>query len=138
MRIRVAENGDEAAVAALWRSCGLIVSYNDPVLDFRNAISSPCSDVLLAEDDKNEVVGSVMVGYDGHRGWLYYVAAAPSVQGMGVGRNMVEAAEQWLRDRGVSKVQLLIRETNKKVVRFYEHMGFEPAALIVMGKWLKQ
>jgi ribosomal protein S18 acetylase RimI-like enzyme len=137
MGVRVAEKTDEGAVVTLWRSCELIVSYNDPSLDFQAAISGPCSDVLVNENELGQVDGTVMVGYDGHRGWLYYVAAAPTAQGTGIGRKMVEAAERWLRDRGVVKAQLLVRESNTKVVRFYEHLGYEAAPRVVMGKWLK-
>lgn len=78
-----------------------------------------------------------MVGHDGHRGWLYYVAAAPDMRGIGVGRRMVEAAQEWLRTRGVVKVQILVRETNADVVSFYERLGFETTPRVVMGKWLR-
>ena len=137
MTVRKAQAEDEGAVVALWHACDLVVSYNDPGLDFRNAVRSTCSDVLICEDEMKSIVGTVLVGYDGHRGWLYYVAAAPPIQGQGIGRKMVEAAERWLRDRGVPKAQLLIRSTNTKVVSFYEHLGFESAPRVVMGKWLK-
>ena len=127
---------DEQAVVALWRACDLVASYNDPVADFRFAKAGPCSDVLVAVDDAGEVAGSVMVGHDGHRGWLYYVAARPTSRSKGVGRRMVQAAENWLRQRGIVKVQLLVRETNTKVVSFYEHLGFEVAPRVVMSRWL--
>jgi ribosomal protein S18 acetylase RimI-like enzyme len=79
-----------------------------------------------------------MVGHDGHRGWLYYVASAPDHRGQGTGRTMVEAGEQWLRDRNVPKVQLMIRGTNATVVPFYERLGYEDAPRILMSKWLHQ
>ena len=120
----------------MWQSCGLIVPHNDPVKDFRFALGKPASDILVAAD--TGIVGAVMVGHDGHRGWLYYVAAAPDVQGSGVGRQMVEAGEGWLRQRAVVKVQLLVRETNTKVVGFYEHLGFEVAPRVVMSRWLEK
>jgi ribosomal protein S18 acetylase RimI-like enzyme len=134
--VRSAVAEDEQAVVALWRACDLVASYNDPVADFRFAKAGPCSDVLVAVDDAGGVAGSVMVGHDGHRGWLYYVAASPASRSKGVGRHMVQAAEDWLRRRGVGKAQLLVRETNTKVVGFYEHLGFEVAPRIVMSKWL--
>ncbi len=127
---------DEPAIVALWRACGLVAPYNDPVADFRFAKAGPASDVLVALDEAGKVVGSVMVGHDGHRGWLYYVAADPASRGTGVGRRMVQAAENWLRERGVVKAQLLVRQTNSKVVSFYEHLGFEVAPTIVMNRWL--
>src|SRR5882762_9294746 len=128
LTVKSAVAEDEQAVVALWRACDLVASYNDPVADFRFAKAGPCSDVLVAVDDAGEVAGSVMVGHDGHRGWLYYVASRPTSRSKGVGRRMVQAAENWLRERGIVKVQLLVRETNTKVVSFYEHLGFEVAA----------
>ena len=116
LTVKSAVAGDEQVVVALWRACDLVASYNDPVADFSFAKAGPCSDVLVAVDDAGEVVGSVMVGHDGHRGWLYYVAAHPASRSEGVGRRMVQAAEDWLRERKVVKVQLLVRETNTKVV----------------------
>ncbi|ALN75058.1 GNAT family acetyltransferase [Aureimonas sp. AU20] len=134
--IRNASTDDEPRVAELWRECGLVASYNDPATDFRFALAGAASDVLVGQDEAGHVVASVMVGHDGHRGWLYYVAADPTAQGQGFGRQMVEAGEAWLRERGVVKVQLLVRETNTKVVSFYEHLGFEVAPRTVMAKWL--
>jgi len=138
LTIRSALPDDEAAVVALWHACGLTVSYNDPVADFRFARAGACSDVLVGEDESGRISGSVMVGHDGHRGWLYYVASAPDVRGHGIGRQMVQAAEEWLRQRGVLKAQLMVRDTNTKVVAFYERLGFEVAPRVVMGKWLRE
>ena len=137
MSIRRASQLDESAVLALWHACGLVTNYNDPCDDFHFAVCGDCSDVLINEDQAGQIDGSVMVGHDGHRGWLYYVASAPQARGTGLGRTMVQAAEQWLRQRGVVKAQLLIRETNTKVIAFYEHLGFEVTPRVVMGKWLK-
>jgi ribosomal protein S18 acetylase RimI-like enzyme len=91
--------------------------------------------VLVARQD-GRVVATVMVGHDGHRGWLYYVAVAPALQGQGIGAQIVAAGEEWLKARGVVKVQLLVRETNTRVVAFYEKLGFEIAPRVVMSKWL--
>ena len=128
--------GDEAEVVALWRACGLTVPYNDPATDFRFARAGAASDVLVGRAADRRIAGTVMVGHDGHRGWLYYVAAAPDRRGEGVGRLMVEAGEAWLKARGVVKVQLLVRETNTQVVGFYEHLGFETAPRVILSKWL--
>jgi GNAT superfamily N-acetyltransferase len=103
LTVKSAVAEDEQAVVALWRACDLVASYNDPVADFRFAKAGPCSDVLVAVDDAGEVAGSVMVGHDGHRGWLYYVAARPTSRSKGVGRRMVQAAENWLRQTGESE-----------------------------------
>ncbi len=134
--VKSAAAEDEQAVVALWHACDLVAASNDPVADFRFAKAGPCSDVLIAVDEVGKVAGSVMVGHDGHRGWLYYVAARPTSRSEGVGRRMVQAAETWLSQRGVVKAQLLVRETNTKVVSFYEHLGFEVAPRIIMSKRL--
>ena len=136
MTIRPAVPEDEAAAVALWQACGLVAPYNDPAADFRFARAGAASDVLVAADANGTLCGSVMVGHDGHRGWLYYVAAAPAARGSGVGRQVVQAAEAWLRARGVVKAQLLVRDTNTQVVGFYEHLGFETAPRTIMAKWL--
>jgi ribosomal protein S18 acetylase RimI-like enzyme len=133
--IRSTQSNDEPHVVDLWRACDLVTSYNDPGFDFRFAMAGRCSDVLLGEGEDGRICGSVMVGHDGHRGWLYYVAASPEARGVGYGRQMVEAGEAWLRDRGVVKVQLLVHEANAKLVSFYERLGFEISPRTVMAKW---
>ncbi len=134
--IRSAEPADEAATVALWHACALVVPHNDPAADFRFARVGACSDVLLGRDATGRIVGSVMVGHDGHRGWLYYVAADPAARGVGVGRAMVRAAEAWLRGRGVPKVQLMVRPTNAQAVAFYERLGFEDEPRTIMARRL--
>jgi ribosomal protein S18 acetylase RimI-like enzyme len=135
LTIRTATSEDERAVVELWRACGLVASYNDPATDFAFARAGKCSEILVGEDG-GVIRASVMVGHDGHRGWLYYVACDPSSRGTGFGRQIVEAGESWLRRHGVAKVQLLVRETNTQVVGFYEHLGFEVTPRVVMAKWL--
>ncbi|MBO1361333.1 GNAT family acetyltransferase [Acetobacter sacchari] len=134
--IRSAKPEDETTVTTLWRACGLVTQQNDPAADFRFAQGRETSEVLLGEDENQTTIGTVMVGHDGHRGWLYYVASSPDARGVGIGRSLVSAAEAWLRDRGVLKAQLMVRETNTGVVPFYERLGYETAPRIVMGKWL--
>ncbi|KAF2717623.1 N-acetyltransferase GCN5 [Polychaeton citri CBS 116435] len=143
VNIRHATAADEARVADLWRTCNLVTSYNDPSSDFHFALSSPASTVLVAyfvsalqEDGESSIAGSVMVGHDGHRGWVYYVASSPDARGLGIGKRLVGAAEKWLKERGVRKCQLLVRKTNEGVVSFYETLGFETAPVVMMGKWL--
>jgi ribosomal protein S18 acetylase RimI-like enzyme len=138
LTIRQAVPEDEPSVVELWHLCDLVASHNDPAADFHFARAGACSDVLVGEDETGCISGSVMVGHDGHRGWLYYVAAAPHSRGRGIGRQMVQAAEEWLRERAVVKAQLLVRETNNKVIPFYEHLGFEVAPRVIMSKWLCQ
>ena len=127
--------GDTPHIVALWRQCGLVVPWNDPHADIALAKRSGNSDVLVGRID-NRIVASVMVGHDGHRGWLYYLAVAPDRQHGGLGRAMVETAKVWLRDRGIPKVQLLIRDHNAAVQEFYESVGFSRKPLLVMEHWL--
>jgi len=136
LKIRPALATDEAAVVALWRACGLVTGYNDPDADFRFARAGAASEVIVAEDESGRLLGTVMVGHDGHRGWLYYVATDREVRLRGVGRRLVGAAEAWLRERGVRKAQLLVRLTNLDVVKFYERLGFDKSAVLVMQHWL--
>jgi ribosomal protein S18 acetylase RimI-like enzyme len=133
MKIRSATAEDEAAIVALWRACGLTVPYNDPSTDFRFALGKANSDVLVLDD----LTGSVMVGHDGHRGWLYYVAVAAHRRRQGLGRALVAAAEAWLKQRGVPKVHLMVRETNQSVAAFYQRLGYDPMPRTNMQKWLK-
>jgi len=138
LTVRPASDEDEPAVIALWRACDLVAPYNDPSADFRFAKAGTASDVLVAIDETGAIAGSVMVGHDGHRGWLYYVAASPTARSQGIGRTIVQAGEAWLRARHIVKVQLLVRDTNTKVVSFYEHLGYETAPRVVMSRWLTE
>jgi GNAT superfamily N-acetyltransferase len=115
LTIRSSTPSDEAAIVTLWRACNLVTSYNDPTHDFHFARGKQNSDVLVGSN-AGRIVGSVMVGHDGHRGWMYYVASDPDNRKHGIGKQMVQAAEQWLKGRGILKVLLLIRETNTDVV----------------------
>lgn len=135
LSLRSASINDEKELTALWQACDLTVSYNNTSDDFHFALNKAASDILVGTIH-SQIVGSVMVGHDGHRGWIYYVAAHPDFQKQGIGRQMVKAAEAWLNERDVKKLMLLVRETNTSVVNFYKHLGFESAPRIVMQKWL--
>jgi ribosomal protein S18 acetylase RimI-like enzyme len=136
MTIRPSKPEDQTAIAALWQVCGLTTSYNDPATDFAFARAKPNSDVLIGTNNKSEVIASVMVGHDGHRGWIYYVAVDPQYRNQKLGRHMVQAAEQWLKEKKIVKVMLLVRETNTQVIDFYKHIGYESIPRTVMQKWL--
>ncbi len=129
------EDGDIPAVAALWERCGLTRPWNDPTADIVFARAKENSEVLVGRDG-DAVVATTMVGHDGHRGWLYYVATDPDRQMQGHGRAIIAAAEIWLRERGVQKVQLLVRPGNTKVQAFYEALDFKEQERIVYAKWL--
>ncbi|QDH25804.1 GNAT family acetyltransferase [Neokomagataea tanensis] len=137
LSIRAALAIDEDEVVALWRQTGLTVPYNDPYKDFRFAQQGQSSTVLVGHGAKGPLLASVMVGHDGHRGWLYYVAVASNQQRLGIGRCMVKAAEEWLKGRGIEKMQLMVRETNEQAVAFYEKLGFDVTPRTVMAKWIR-
>src|SRR5438552_13509129 len=108
-------DGEEAAVIALWHACGLTRPWNDPAHDLAFARGKPSSQVLVGLTG-GRIVASAMVGHDGHRGAMYYVSVDPTCRGRGLGRQMVAAAEAWLRAQGVWKVNLLVRTGNEPVL----------------------
>ncbi|WP_298951885.1 GNAT family acetyltransferase [uncultured Methylobacterium sp.] len=121
--IRAMRDDDAASVVALWHAAGVARPWNDPARDLAFARRDPHSTVLVAERD-GRVAATAMVGEDGHRGWAYYVAVDPAHRGSGLGGAIMAAAEDWLRARGVWKLQLLVREDNTAVKGFYEHLGY--------------
>ncbi len=120
---------------ALWRDCGLIVPLNDPAQDIALCRESGHGEIFVAAQD-GEVVASVMVGHDGHRGWLYYLAVRPAARRRGLGRRMVTEAESWLRRRAVPKVELMIRESNAEVAAFWRRIGYAIELRTVMSRRL--
>jgi ribosomal protein S18 acetylase RimI-like enzyme len=132
--VRSASPDEETAIADLWRASDLVSGSKDSIADFRSAKSAPSSDVLVGVDEAGKVRATVMVGYDGHRGWLYYVATDALSRRRGLGHQMVEAAEDWLRRRGVTKAQLLVLETNVRAISFYKGRGFEVVPRVIMSK----
>jgi ribosomal protein S18 acetylase RimI-like enzyme len=119
----------------LWEAAGLTRPGTDPVVDFDRALAGATSTVLVGVHDAT-VIATAMVGEDGHRGWVYYLAVREEARGRGLGRAMMTAAEGWLRARGVVKVQLMVRESNAGVIGFYEALGYEDADVRVLGRWL--
>ena len=109
--------------------------WNDPGADFDRALGGPSSTVLGALDDRR-LVGTVMVGHDGHRGWVYYLASSPTRRGLGIGRELMAAAERWLEAREVPKLELMVRTSNADVVSFYERLGYGREDVVVMSRWL--
>lgn len=128
-------DADLEAVVALWTRCGLTRPWNDPRADIAFARSSPDATVLVGRID-GEAVASVMVGHDGHRGAVYYVSVDPDLKAGGLGRQIMAAAEDWLRAHGVWKLNLSIRPENAGVAAFYEALGYDRQELVSMTKWL--
>jgi len=128
-------DADVAAVIALWQACGLTRPWNDPAADIALARRGPHSTVLIGRD-RDAIVATAMVGHDGHRGWVYYVATDPDRRAKGYGRAIMNAAEDWLRAAGVPKLQLLVRRENARAGAFYQSIGYAEAQTIVFAKWL--
>ena len=124
---------DADAAVALWQACGLTRPWNDPYSDFQRAQEGDSSAVLGLYDGA-ALIGTAMVGVDGHRGWVYYVASAPDRRGEGIGRELMKAAEDWVEARGMPKVQLMVRRSNTTVVDFYEALGYEEQDCVVLGR----
>ncbi|WP_420405066.1 GNAT family acetyltransferase [Nisaea sp.] len=133
LEIRPIADEDVSDVIALWKSAALTVPHNDPYADIRFCRRSPCAEILLGFDGAR-LAATVMVGHDGHRGWYYYLGVHPESHGSGFGRQIMEAAESWLIERGVGKAQLMIRPTNTKVKAFYERLGYIEEDRLVMAK----
>jgi ribosomal protein S18 acetylase RimI-like enzyme len=129
--------GDEDVddVISLWSRCGLTRPWNTAAKDIAFARAGSNSEILLARID-GVVTASVMVGHDGHRGTVYYVSVEPQEQGRGFGRQVMAAAEAWLAERGVGKLNLLLRAENEKVRGFYEALGYEVEPRLCMARRL--
>ena len=132
-----ADANDAAEVIALWEACGLTRPWNDPAADFARAVAGPASAVLVLREG-GALAASVMVGCDGHRGWVYYLAVAPARQRVGLGRTMMAGAEAWLRVRGAPKLQLMVREDNAAALGFYEALGLERQRVVTLGRFLAE
>lgn len=127
---------DEPVVIALWRACDLIRPQNDPRKDIARKLHVNPEWFLVAEID-GHIVGAVMAGYEGHRGWINYLAVAPSHRRTGLGRALMVEAERVLRAAGCPKINLQVRPENKQVVAFYEAIGFSVEGAISLGKRLE-
>jgi ribosomal protein S18 acetylase RimI-like enzyme len=135
LNIRPFQPEDEAAVVNLWQRCALVVPWNDPHKDIATKLAFQPELFFVGELD-GQVVASVMVGYEGHRGWVNYLAVHPEHQRRGFGRQIMIHAESVLRDLGCPKLNLQVRETNLGVREFYESLGFTSDHVIGLGKRL--
>jgi len=131
--IRPFEVPDTETVVDLWRSTGLTRPWNDPRKDIERKLAVQ-PELFLVAVDGSDIVGTVMAGYDGHRGWLYYLASAR--RGEGIGRALVAEAERLLRERGCPKVQLMVRPENTAARGFYDALGYESFDTWTTGKRL--
>lgn len=135
MLIRPYRDSDRDAVVALWQRCQLTRPWNDPIRDIqRKLFADPAGFLVGAIDDA--IVATVMVGYDGHRGWVNYLAVEPARQKSGLGSALMAEAERLLLARGCPKLNLQIRSANAQAVEFYERLGYGTDDVISMGKRL--
>lgn len=139
--IRAFDRGDTEAVVELWTRAGLTRPWNDPHRDIERKLTVQPELFLVAElptghAPGGEVVGTVMAGYDGHRGWLYYLATDAAHRRRGVARALVAEAERLLLEMGCPKVQLMVREGNEEVIAFYDRIGYERFTASNTGKRL--
>ena len=125
----------EAAVA-LWEACDLTRPWNDPRADIRRAFEGATS-TILAHRQGGRLVATVMVGADGHRGWVYYLAVAPDARKRGLGQAMMRAAEAWVLARGMPKMQLMVRMENAAATGFYHAIGYETEERVLLARRLK-
>ena len=133
--IQVYQAVDEAAVVRLWHDCGLVVPWNDPNADIARKVHTQ-PDLFLAGIGDGRLVATVMAGYEGHRGWINYLAVSPGLQRQGIGRQMMAAAAERLRQLGCPKINLQVRTSNKDVIAFYKHLGFSADDVVSLGKRL--
>ncbi|MFD9701131.1 GNAT family acetyltransferase [Lentzea sp. NPDC059081] len=136
MQIRAFTDADTDAVVRLWQQAGITRPWNDPLADIRRKRTTQPEMFFVAADNDGEIAGVVMAGYDGHRGWIHYLAVATARRSTGLGRRLVGHAEAALSALGCPKVQLQVRPDNTDVVEFYERLGYEPYEAINLGKRL--
>ena len=135
MEIGDLPQGSVDAAAELWRDVGLTRPWNDPLDDLRRALAGPASTVLAGTED-GALLATAMVGHDGHRGWVYYLAVRESAQGRGLGRTMMRACEAWLAERGVPKLNIMVRSDNGAARGFYERIGYDLDEVATMSRRL--
>jgi len=131
--IRPFEEGDEDALVSLWNYCKLIVPWNNPYKDIARKLKVQ-SELFWVGYLEDKLIASVMAGYDGHRGWINYLAVHPDFQGKGYGKQLMDNIETALRELGCPKINLQIREENDNVFSFYQKLGFVEEKRINMGK----
>jgi ribosomal protein S18 acetylase RimI-like enzyme len=136
IEVRAYASSDETEIVDLWRACSLVVPWNDPHEDIARKLQVQ-PELFLVACAAGRIVGSVMAGYEGHRGWLNYLAVAPRCRRQGIGRRLVREAEARLRAMGCPKINLQVRASNTDVVEFYRKLGFVVDDVLSMGKRLE-
>jgi ribosomal protein S18 acetylase RimI-like enzyme len=136
MDIRTFRIEDQPAVILLWEECGLVRPWNDPKKDIERKLRVG-AELFLVGVVNDRVVATVMAGYEGHRGWINYLAVAPETQRTGLGREIMNEAERRLRAAGCPKINLQVRGDNNRAIDFYRAIGYVPDDVVGMGKRLE-
>jgi ribosomal protein S18 acetylase RimI-like enzyme len=135
VNIRLFQLADKQDVIALWAACGLVMPWNDPENDIERKLAVG-ADLFLVGEREGKLVAVAMGGYEGHRGWVNYLAVEDDLRGMGYARQMMDELEVRLLTKGCPKINLQVRGSNLDVQRFYEALGYKKDACISMGKRL--
>lgn len=136
LKIRPYQPGDKKAVIDLWLACNLVVPHNNPDRDIERKLAvNPEWFLIGLMGDK--VVATCMAGYEGHRGWINYLAVSPELRRRGIARKIMQAAETVLRDAGCPKINLQVRNSNLEVIQFYNSVGYSDDNVIGLGKRLE-
>jgi ribosomal protein S18 acetylase RimI-like enzyme len=135
MKIRAYAIPDEQAVLALWQECGLTRPWNDPRRDIARKLTEQ-PELFLVGTHEGALVSTAMIGFDGHRGWVYYLAVAPKYRGQSFGRMLMQEAERLLLERGCPKLNLQVRSSNTEAVEFYRKLGYTQDEVVSFGRRL--
>lgn len=136
IKIRPYQPDDEKSVVRLWTDCGLVVSWNNPHRDIQRKLKVQ-PELFLVGCLDDQVMASVMAGYEGHRGWINYLAVHPNCRNAGIGRRMIEQAESRLQAIGCPKINLQVRSANSDVIEFYKKIGYKIDDVVCLGKRLE-
>ena len=135
LHLRPYRANDEATVIALWHACGLTRPWNNPQLDIARKLSTQPELFLVGMVDAT-LIATAMIGFDGHRGWVNYLAVAASHRRLAIGRALMDEAERLLIERGCPKLNLQVRLTNVDVIAFYRSLGYATDDVVSLGKRL--
>lgn len=135
MNIKPYHPDNQQAVIHLWQACHLVVAQNDPLKDIqRKMLVNP--DLFLMGELSGEIVATVMGGYEGHRGWINYLAVSPKHQCKGYARTMMQRVETLIQQKGCPKINLQVRDTNTEIIQFYQAIGYDIENVVGLGKRL--
>ena len=136
MQIRPFQPPDESAVIALWQRCDLVRPWNDPRKDIQRKLAEH-PELFLVGLIGDKLIATVMAGYEGHRGWINYLAVGPAHRRLGCGRQLMAEVERLLRTLHCPKINLQVRTGNRSVIEFYQRLGYSVDQVVSLGKRLE-